>query len=130
MLEEFVFGTLWAGARGERKDFLQGADYSVRLSMLYWSDAIDAAPTGAAQAFAPALYRHCHKCWATCSKKRDCCYWMHCWSEEHSLETWRAYNYPHVAALYWSLYRLGRNFEPALVHRHSWRWYLRRCEAL
>jgi hypothetical protein len=64
--------------------------------MLYWSDSIDAQPTGLAQRFAPSLYTACHKCWATCSKKRDCCYWMHCWSEEHSLENWRAYNYPHV----------------------------------
>ena len=79
-LEEYVFGTLWAGTSGERKRFLQGADYSVRLSMLYWSDAIDAAEHGPAEAFAPALHKTCHKCWATCSKKRDCCYWMHCWS--------------------------------------------------
>ena len=47
----------------------------VRLSMLYWSDGIEAAPS-AVQAAAPSLYRTCHKCWATCKKKRDCCYWM------------------------------------------------------
>ena len=38
---------------------------------------------------------------------------MDCWSESHSLETWRAYNYPHVTAVYWSLYRLGRWHSPA-----------------
>jgi hypothetical protein len=123
-LEEYVFGTLWAGASGDRRHFLQGKDFSVRLSMLYWSDAIDAAPKGDAQAFAPSLYAHCHKCWATCSKKRDCCYWMHCWSEEHSLETWRAYNYPHVTTVYWALYRLGRHFSPPLTKRADWKWYL------
>ena len=31
-LEEYVHETLWAGAAGERKRFLQGKDYSVRLS--------------------------------------------------------------------------------------------------
>ena len=39
----------------------------------------------------------------------------------------RAYNYPHVTAVYWSLYRLGRRFRPARVKRHGWRWYLRRA---
>ena len=52
-----------------------------------------------------------------------------CWSEEHSLESWRAYNYPHVAAVYWSLYRLARYHTPALTARHGWRWYLRRAHA-
>ena len=123
-LEDYVFNTLWAGASGDRKGFLQGADYAVRLSMLYWSDAIDAARDGPAEHFAPALHKTCHKCWATCSKKRDCCYWMHCWSEEHSLENWRAYNYPHVAVGYWALYRLGRHYSPPLTKRADWRFYL------
>jgi hypothetical protein len=126
-LEEYVHETLWAGAAGERKRFLQGKDYSVRLSMLYWSDEIErdgSEMAAAVQRAAPSLYATCHKCWATCSKKRDCCYWMHCWSEEHSLENWRAYNYPHVTALYWSLYRVGRHFSPPLTRRQSWRYYL------
>ena len=42
-----------------------------------------------------------------------------CWSENRSLETWRAYNYPHVAAVYWSLYRLARHFSPPLARRAS-----------
>ena len=124
LLEEYVHGTLWAGKSGDRKRFLQGSDYSVRLSMLFWSDPIDAKTLEGPEAFAPALYKHCHKCWATCKKGRDCCYWMHCWSEEHSLETWRAYNYPHVATLYWSLYRLGRHYSPPLTTRADWRFYL------
>ena len=93
-LEEYVHGTLWAGSGGERSRFLQGADYSVRLSMLYWSDKVDRS--AAVAAAAPELHNVCHKCW------EKGCYWMHCWSEEHSLEEWRAYNYPHVAAVYWS----------------------------
>ena len=35
----------------------------------------------------------------------------------------RAYNYPHVVAAYWSLYRLARN-HPGLVTNHPWDWYL------
>ena len=54
----------------------------------------------------------------------DCCYWMHCWSEEHSMETWRAYNYPHVCTVYWSLYRLARHYSPPLTKRADWRFYL------
>lgn len=71
LLEEYVHGTLWAGKDGKRSDYLQGSDYSVRLSMLYWSDSIDATPAGPAWAALPALAKTCHKCWATCSKKRE-----------------------------------------------------------
>jgi hypothetical protein len=35
----------------------------------------------------------------------------------------RAYNYPHVVAAYWSMYRLARN-HPGLVTNHPWDWYL------
>jgi hypothetical protein len=35
----------------------------------------------------------------------------------------RAYNYPHVVAAYWSLYRLARN-HVGLVTNHPWDWYL------
>ena len=60
-LEEFVHGTLWAGDTGDRRRFLQAKDHSVRLSMLYWSDAIDKSPE--AQNVSARLYRVCHKCW-------------------------------------------------------------------
>jgi hypothetical protein len=35
----------------------------------------------------------------------------------------RSYNYPHVAAAYWGLYRLSR-YHAGLVTAHDWRWYL------
>ena len=35
----------------------------------------------------------------------------------------RAYNYPHVVAAYWTLYRLAR-YHSDLVSVHDWRWYL------
>lgn len=38
----------------------------------------------------------------------------------------RSYDYPHVAAAHWVLYRLARNHE-GLVTNHSWQWYLERA---
>ena len=34
---------------------------------------------------------------------------------------------PHVTAVYWSLYRLGRWHSPPLTRRQPWQWYLRRA---
>jgi len=115
-LEEYVHSTLWPGDTGERRRFVQGSDYSVRASLLYWNDELQAAPA-AAQAVSKVVAQMCSKCWPKC-------YWMHCWSEKRSLEAWRAYNYPHVVAVYWALYRLSRHFDPPLTSRADWRWYL------
>jgi len=38
----------------------------------------------------------------------------------------RSYNYPHVAAAHWALYRLARNHQ-GLVTNHAWDWYLQRA---
>jgi hypothetical protein len=54
---------------------------------------------------------------------------MDCWSLPHSLESWRAYNYPHVTTVYWSLYRAARYANPPLATRQPWAWYLRRAHA-
>ncbi len=48
------------------------------------------------------------------------------WDKARSETTWRAYNYPHQAAIYWSLYKLARNTE-GLVTAHPWDWYLRQA---
>ncbi len=48
------------------------------------------------------------------------------WDKVRSETTWRAYNYPHQAAIYWSLYRLAR-FTEGLVIRHDWKWYLKQA---
>lgn len=45
------------------------------------------------------------------------------WSREHAESVGRSYNYPHVAAAYWILYRLARTRED-LVTNHGWEWYL------
>lgn len=48
------------------------------------------------------------------------------WDREHAMTVGRSYNYPHVAALHWVLYRLARNRE-GLVTNHAWDWYLDRA---
>ncbi|MBJ6122292.1 DUF5695 domain-containing protein [Sphingomonas mollis] len=45
------------------------------------------------------------------------------WNAKQAGDLGRSYNYPHVAAGHWVLYRLARN-HPGLVTRHDWRWYL------
>ncbi|WP_283680264.1 DUF5695 domain-containing protein [Lentilactobacillus sp. Marseille-Q4993] len=48
---------------------------------------------------------------------------VYSWDKSRSEETWRAYNYPHQAAIYWVMYRLARNYDD-LVNNHDWQWYL------
>ena len=45
------------------------------------------------------------------------------WDKDGAEAHNRAYNYPHVVAAYWSMYRLARNYE-GLVTTESWDWYL------
>ncbi|RYG25207.1 hypothetical protein EON82_07970 [bacterium] len=45
------------------------------------------------------------------------------WSKQATDDIGRGYNYPHVVAAYWSLYRIARN-HPELVKSHDWNWYL------
>ena len=45
------------------------------------------------------------------------------WNKQGAEDTGRAYNYPHVAAAYWTMYRLARNND-GLVTAHPWQWYL------
>jgi hypothetical protein len=119
-LEAYVQHTLWQAPGSRRSNFVQSsADYSVRLSQLYWNDQLNdphSVAGRAATAAAPELARVCRECWP------DKCNWMICWSEEKSLEargprrrrysfvtdtvawpmspqSWRAYNYPHVTAV-------------------------------
>eukprot|EP00966_Prymnesium_polylepis_P307784 7112679-Prymnesium_polylepis.1 len=145
-LEEYVHETLWTPPGANRSHYLQGRDYAVRASMAFWSDELQAEPQ-AARAAAPALAAACIQCWSSCPKRRDCCNWMPGGAALHtppstklsrglstrpravrlaerSLETWRAYNYPHVVVVYWSLYRLARHYSPPLARRASWQWYL------
>lgn len=45
------------------------------------------------------------------------------WPKEEAYSLGRSYNYPHVAAGHWVLYRLARNHQ-GLVKVRDWRWYL------
>ncbi|GAA5520395.1 DUF5695 domain-containing protein [Aliifodinibius salicampi] len=100
-LEAFVDNTLWGGiqySEGEQK-------YGVRKSMFYYEP--DEMPEG------------------TYSEDVNFGGWSS-WSKEEARSVGRSYNYPHVAAAYWVLYRLARNHE-GLVTNHPWDWYLERA---
>ncbi|KAH8750163.1 hypothetical protein F5883DRAFT_694245 [Diaporthe sp. PMI_573] len=45
------------------------------------------------------------------------------WNQQSAYATDRAYNYVHVAAAYWALYRAGRAY-PGTLTKHPWDWYL------
>jgi hypothetical protein len=48
------------------------------------------------------------------------------WNKQASEAVDRSYDYPHVAAAYWVLYRLARNYHD-LVTNHPWDWYLKQA---
>lgn len=48
------------------------------------------------------------------------------WDRDHAASFARSFNYVHVAAAHWVLYRLGR-YQEGLVKAHDWRWYLNRA---
>jgi hypothetical protein len=45
------------------------------------------------------------------------------WNKTASEDIGRGYNYPHIVAAYWAMYRIARN-HPGLVKSHPWEWYL------
>jgi hypothetical protein len=45
------------------------------------------------------------------------------WDKKGADDVGRSYNYPHVVAAYWSLYRIARN-STGLATKHDWQWYL------
>jgi len=45
------------------------------------------------------------------------------WDKARTETTWRSFNYPHVTAVYWALYRLARDHQ-GLVKERPWSWYL------
>ncbi len=48
------------------------------------------------------------------------------WDKKGADRTDRSFDYPHVAAAYWTLYRLARN-NRGLVTSHPWQWYLQQA---
>jgi hypothetical protein len=99
--EQFIDGVLWGGIQykdGPKK-------YTVVNSMFYYQP--DEITNYYTNSFNPADWTK--------------------WNKQRALtggrDRPRAYNYPHVVAAYWSLYRLARN-HPGLVTNHPWDWYL------
>ncbi|KAK4561857.1 hypothetical protein LTR86_004537 [Recurvomyces mirabilis] len=45
------------------------------------------------------------------------------WNKSEAYMTWRTYDYVHVSALYWSLYRAGRT-NPGILTQQNTTWYL------
>jgi hypothetical protein len=48
------------------------------------------------------------------------------WNKQDAERVDRSFDYPHIAAAYWVLYRLARNHQ-GLVTNHTWDWYLTRA---
>ena len=97
--QEFIDKVLWGGLQisdGSRQ-------YAVRKSLFYYEP----------KEF-PAGFYHAGWDWGT---------WMS-WNRKAAFDAVdRSYDYPHVAALHWAMYRLARNYQ-GLVTNHSWDWYL------
>ncbi|MGQ1891088.1 DUF5695 domain-containing protein [Thermophagus sp. OGC60D27] len=97
-MEDFVNQTMWGGIQysiGEHK-------YGVRKSLFYYEP--DSMPEGT---YSDEVN---YKTWAA-------------WSKEAAETVGRSYNYPHVAAAHWVMYRLARNYN-GLVTQRAWEWYL------
>ena len=97
-LEDFVDQVLWGGIQykdGPKK-------FGVRKSLFYYQpDEL------------PASYYRSDLNWHTWES----------WNKADSEDVGRSYNYPHVVAAYWALYRLARDHQGLVTH-HDWRWYL------
>jgi hypothetical protein len=96
--EQFIGRVLWGGLQ-----YSDGPNkYGVRKSLFYYSPK--EMPSFK---YDPALD------WTTWTS----------WKKADAESIGRGYNYPHVVAAYWSMYRLARN-HTGLVTNHSWDWYL------
>jgi hypothetical protein len=97
-LQQFVDAVLWGSLQ-----YKDGPHpYGVRKSLFYYQP--DEMP--------PGYYRSDFN-WTTWTS----------WNKKASEQVNRSYDYPHVAAAYWVLYRLARNHD-GLITNHPWDWYL------
>jgi len=95
--QQFVDGVLWGGIQYKEGPL----KYGVRKSLFYYDT--NEFPTY----YDPKIH---YGGWTS-------------WSKRDAERIDRAYNYPHVVAAYWTMYRLARN-HPGLVTNHPWDWYL------
>ena len=96
--EQFIDRVLWGGLQYNEAP----NKYGVRKSLFYYSPQV--MPDFK---YSPTLD------WTTWTS----------WKRADAESIKRGYNYPHVIAAYWSMYRLARN-HPGLVANHPWDWYL------
>jgi hypothetical protein len=97
-LQQFVDGVMWGGLQFNDAP----REYGVRKSLFYYQP----------DEFPADFYRSDlnWKSWTS-------------WNKKASEAVDRSYDYPHVAAAYWTMYRLARNHQ-GLVTNHPWEWYL------
>lgn len=98
MLDDFVQKTIWGGIQYNEGPL----KYGVRKSMFYYQP--DSMPK---RTYSDTIN---YKTWAA-------------WDKKHAMSVGRSYNYPHVAAAHWVMYRLARNYT-GLVKQQTWDWYL------
>lgn len=97
-LEAFVNQTIWGGIQYNEGDL----KYGVKKSLFYYEP--DSMPAGT---YSPDID---YSTWAA-------------WPKKEADSPGRSYNYPHVAAAHWVMYRLARNYV-GLVSQESWETYL------
>ncbi|OJW13308.1 MAG: hypothetical protein BGO48_00690 [Mucilaginibacter sp. 44-25] len=97
-LQLFANHTLWGGLQHSSGKEM----YGVKKSMFYYQP--DSLPAGI---YDPKIN---YKTWAA-------------WDHKSANDIGRSYNYPHVAAAHWVLYRLARN-HVGLVTEKPWQWHL------
>ncbi len=96
--EQFIDKVLWGGLQ-----YSDGPNkYGVRKSLFYYSPPD-----------VPGFQYDSSLNWTTWSS----------WKKSEAESIGRGYNYPHVVAAYWSMYRVVRNHS-GLVTNHPWDWYL------
>ncbi len=96
--EQFIDKVLWGGLQ-----YKDGPNkYGVRKSLFFYGPAD-----------VPGFQYDSSLDWTTWTS----------WKKSDAESIGRGYNYPHVVAAYWSMYRLARN-HTGLVTNHPWDWYL------
>ncbi|SFU52834.1 hypothetical protein SAMN05216480_10650 [Pustulibacterium marinum] len=97
-LEQFIDDVVWGGIQ-----YKEGKNkYGVKKSVFFYEP--DSLPKGT---YSDSIN------WNT---------WA-AWDIKGANDPGRSYNYPHVAAAYWVMYRLARYHKGYVTH-HNWQWYL------
>ncbi|KAG4430052.1 hypothetical protein IFR05_014464, partial [Cadophora sp. M221] len=99
-LESFIDGVLWKT--------IQTSDFAVRKSIFFYQPG--------------AIAGH------TYDSSMDWTSWTS-WNRASAYATDRAYDYVHVTAACWGLYRAGRAY-PSLIKSNNWNWYLNQAYRL